>query len=79
MATHANSTAAPGVAAIHAAAIARADGLKLTAQLLAERLRDVMKEIHGGEWRIQIDHEVELLMIVPRLDRAASPKRGEVV
>ncbi len=67
------------VAALHANALARAEGLKTTARILAENLRHVMQEIHGGEWRIQIDHDVELLMIVPRLDRPASPTRGEVV
>lgn len=80
MANRANTTTASTVAALHAEATARAEAMKLTAHLLAERLRDVMQEIHGGEWRIQIDHEVELLMIVPRLERPILPPRtGESV
>lgn len=79
MATHANSTPASAVAALQANAIARIEELKTTAQLLAENLRDVMEEIHGGGWRIQIDHDVELVTIVPGRDRTAQPKRGEVV
>lgn len=60
------SSAPSAVAALHAESMARAEGMKLTAQLLAERLRDVMQEIHGGDWRIQIDHENAFAFIVSR-------------
>ena len=79
MATHANSIVTPAVAAIHAAAIARSEGLKTTAQMLAGSLRDVMQEIHGGNWRVQIDHDAEFVMIARRADRPTAPKAGEVV
>lgn len=60
-------------------AVAHADAKMATARLLAEALCEKMQKIHGGSWRIQIDHEAEFVMIARRADRPASPKRGEVV
>lgn len=81
MANHANSTPVPAVAALHADAIARVEGLKFTAQILADRLRDVMKEIHGGAWSFDINHVSQFISICQD-DLgcgAIAPRRGEVV
>ena len=32
----------------------------------AEYLMELMRNIHGGAWRVQIDHDVELIVIVRR-------------
>lgn len=41
----------------------------------AEYLADAMRRIHGGSWRIQIDHEVRFVMIVDRNnDEPVTPK-----
>ena len=32
----------------------------------AKSLADTMKAVHGGEWRIQIDHEVGFVLVVRR-------------
>lgn len=32
----------------------------------AKRLADLMKAVHGGDWRIQVDHECHFVMVVQR-------------
>lgn len=67
------------VAQIHTSALALADVKIGTARLLAEALCEKMQEIHGGNWRVQIDHDAEFVMVARRADRPTAPKAGEVV
>ena len=49
-------------------------------RLLAHCVADNMQKAHGGNWRIQIDHEHGLVIIARRQDREIEqPKRGEAV
>lgn len=41
---------------------------------VAEMLTKLMQDIHGGGWRIQIDHEVRLIVIAEKSERAIAPK-----
>lgn len=41
---------------------------------VAEVLTKLMQEIHGGGWRIQIDHEVRLIVIAEKSERKIVPK-----
>jgi hypothetical protein len=34
----------------------------------------LMKEIHGGDWRIQIDHEHGFVLVAPRLNKRGGGK-----
>lgn len=81
MANNETSTKLPSVAALEAEAVARVEGLKRTAELLAARLAEVMQELHGGTWVSHLMHEPgsEFAIIRPKLDRPVNPKRGEVV
>lgn len=82
MATHANSTTVPGVAAaLMAEATARAEGKKATANLLAQALAVWMQDIHGGEWASDIEHRGEgpFVLIRMKRERRFAKPRGEVV
>lgn len=78
MANPHNSTGASGIAAMEATAVARAEGLKLTAQLLADQLARVMADIHGGTWQSVIDHGADssFVLIRPNLDKSIQKPRG---
>lgn len=42
-------------------------------------LADMMREVHGGEWRTDVDHETGFIVIRKRADMGMSrPKRGEI-
>ncbi len=41
----------------------------------AEYLMDLMRNIHGGTWRVQIDHQVGLIVIVRRPGQKAEGHR----
>lgn len=83
MATHANSTTVPGVAAaLMAEATAYAEGKKETVRLLAQGICNAMKEIHGGDWKVDISHKVgaTFVMVIPERTRPIQrPSIGEVV
>jgi len=40
-------------------------------QAIANHLAQVMKRIHGREWRVEIEHdaEVAMVLVVPKLDQ----------
>lgn len=50
-------------------AIAADQGLPLDPQTRVERaaavIASAMTEIHGGEWRAQIDHQAKIVAVVP--------------
>ncbi len=58
------------------AAVAGASSDMLSVRVLADMLANTMKKIHGGEWRVQIEHD-EFVTVVRRLDRAM-PKPAKV-
>jgi len=35
----------------------------------AERIVSAMRLIHGGEWRCDIDHEAQFVVIIPSINR----------
>lgn len=81
MATNTRTTVPSAIAALEAESHARAEGLKQTAQLLADRLAQVMQELHGGKWGTCMMHNPgsEFAVVRPQLDRTINPKRGEIV
>lgn len=45
-------------------------------QAIAEHLADLLRGIHGGDWDIMIDHQVQLVAISRDFnDRPATPKQ----
>lgn len=44
---------------------------KMAVKRYAAQISTAMALIHGGDWRVQIDHEIGLVAVVRRLD---SPK-----
>lgn len=46
---------------------------------LAEALSKEMKAIHGGNWRINIDHEEGFALISRRTEPEAQPMRGSAI
>lgn len=76
MATHANSTPVTVLSA-QANAVAR---MKITGiRNIADVLATLMQDIHGGSFRVEIDHEAGFIVIRSHKDEPARPKRGEVV
>ncbi len=56
-----------------------AEGLTHSVRVLADTMADYMEKIHGGEFRIQIDHECGFVLVTMRSDRPiAKPRIGEV-
>jgi len=49
------------------AQFANAEIRAVQVEAVANHLASLMKEIHGGNWRVQIDHEVGLVMVVVKL------------
>lgn len=72
-----DSASAPKIAipAILAHATKGATEKRKRAERLAALLADLMAEMHGGEWRVQIEHEPNVAMVVvaPKPDRRARP------
>lgn len=72
------STMSAGARPIHPAivkATISAAAAEAEARAAAEYLAEVMQSIHGGSWRIDIDHEVRFIMIRDlRDDRRVTPK-----
>lgn len=61
-------------------ALISAEAAMAEVRAAAEYLSGAMQRIHGGNWRIQIEHEDLFVMIARRRDRQPiSPKRGEAV
>lgn len=48
---------------------ANADIRMVQIEAVAKHLAILMEEVHGGSWRVQIDHENEFLMVAKRPDR----------
>jgi hypothetical protein len=44
-------------------------------QAVASYLAELMRDIHGGDWRIQIEHEHELIVIASRPRKAVEGGR----
>ena len=42
---------------------------KMQVKRLAAELSAAMASLHGGDWRVQIDHQVGLIVIAKRLAR----------
>lgn len=66
------------VSAILANARVSADASIFNVQVFANALRDMLQRIHGGRWRIQIEHEEGLVLIARRGDRDITAPRPEV-
>ncbi|MGP2490480.1 hypothetical protein ACTDI4_02470 [Mesorhizobium sp. PUT5] len=49
-------------------ALKEVDGKKQGIDLLCRTVAQFMEELHGGSFRIQIEHDVGLVAIVRRLD-----------
>ncbi len=47
-------------------------GLRIMAQEQAEALAETMSLLHGGEWRVQIDHESQIALVA-RMRRPRNP------
>ena len=81
MATHASITSTPGfAAAMLAEATACAEGKKATVGLLAQALAARMREIHGGSWVCNVDHEDTGPFVLVRMRRdlpIKKPRNGE--
>lgn len=43
-----------------------ADDLAHGVNLLAATLAQWMEKMHGGDWRIHIDHDAQFVLVVPR-------------
>ena len=46
---------------------------------VAEYLAELMRGIHGGDWRIQIDHDIEFIFILPRPDQQSRGEQGGMI
>lgn len=48
------------------------EGLRHGVNLLAKTLAGYMEKLHGGSWRVQIEHSAEaaMVLVVPRLEKA---------
>lgn len=67
------------VSRMQAAATHEGTVLLETINIAAAGLARMMQAAHGGDWRVQIEHDAEFVMIARRADRRpAQPKRGEV-
>lgn len=51
-------------------ALAPTNELVAEAEYRGRQLVEAMRAIHGGEWRIKIDHRVQLAIVVPTLRSA---------
>jgi hypothetical protein len=82
MTTNTTTAAARQVQALLADSTGNADRLKRSVEVLADTLAARMAEIHGRDYRINIDHTpgIEFVVVVPNLrpeKRTAPPKAGE--
>ncbi len=57
------------VAALMARAVEASDDHRNTVSVLARTLVKAMEEMHGGDFRLQIDHEAGLIVIAQRRTR----------
>lgn len=74
------NTSPNGAAAVMAAATESAASSMRWISVLSDSLAEHMAKIHGGDFRIQIDHEDGLIIVARRRVRGfAQPKRGEIV
>ena len=51
-------------------------------QEATDHLVSLMRAIHGGDWRIQIDHEVKMVVVVQKggdCEPIQKPRSGELV
>lgn len=61
-------------------AAAHAEGKRKVVDLLVRDLAEVMRDIHGGDWFMNINHEGRMVMIFEAGDdQPVLPKRGEAV
>lgn len=59
----------------------RAEQLRKSVQVLADTLAARMKEIHGDDFRINIDHTTRFVLLAPSLKSEAAiqrPRGGEL-
>ncbi|QRY69104.1 hypothetical protein JVX98_12800 [Ensifer sp. PDNC004] len=66
---------------IHASLIkaaVSASGAMAEINAAAEYLAEAMKRIHGGSWRIQVDHDDALVVICRRSERGRAAPRPEI-
>jgi len=40
-----------------------------TVRVMAKVIAETMEELHGGRWRVEIDHRAGFVLIVPNLTR----------
>lgn len=80
MAAHANTTTAPAIATLAIQASIVSETKIRIIQNAADYLASLMQEVHGGSWRVDIDHGVNALVLVrSTLDKAITkPNRGEI-
>jgi len=53
-------------------AVTNADLRREQIDAVAAHLANLMKEVHGGEWRIQTEHELGFIVIAMKPSRARS-------
>lgn len=59
------------VAALMSKSIEASDDLRKSVGVMAKVLSEVLSDMHGGNWQIQINHEHAYVLIVQRQDRRA--------
>ncbi len=77
----ANSTSTPDIATtLLAQASDAARNRMTTLRVLTNVLREEMQAMHGGIWRVRIDHDDQLIVIAPSIvGPIARPDCGETV
>lgn len=46
---------------------------KRAVELLAMTIADFMQQLHGGDWRIQVEHDAGLVMVARRAEARRPP------
>ncbi|WP_413710655.1 hypothetical protein [Rhizobium sp. Rhizsp82] len=53
-------------------AATNADLRRVQIDAVAAHLADLMREVHGGDWRIQAEHELHFIVVAMKPSRARS-------
>jgi hypothetical protein len=54
-------------------AVEIADRAKARLAHTANALARQMQEMHGGDWRVEIDHQAGFVLVAPRIETAIEP------
>lgn len=67
------------ISQIKSKAIKEGSALLESIDMTTRVLAGMMREVHGGDWRTDIDHDTGFIVIRKRADMGMSrPKRGEI-